>query len=235
MGRMEELGVHPNSGQGASAASFVHSVIVERAVRRRISLLGPRHRHPRHLRPDGPEPRRPDELPPGEEGDAHSSWLAQGGRLLIETHETFAPDPTGFPFVYDISNPANPVRLERVHLPGQRLRLRPRPEGPGQPRLLLLVLQRRRHGRPLQPGEPAAPGADDPAAGRVQPRLPVLHRPVHVDLGVFPYRDYILASDEANGLWGSRSATDSLAGGSGHPGPPARLRAVAVEIFYCPV
>ena len=51
-----------------------------------------------------------------EEGDAHSSALARGGRLLVETHET----PGGKPTFWNISNPKHPVRLG-VFAPPKRL------------------------------------------------------------------------------------------------------------------
>jgi hypothetical protein len=43
-----------------------------------------------------------------EAGDAHSAAIAQGGNLLVETHET---GRTGVPSFWDISDPALPVRL----------------------------------------------------------------------------------------------------------------------------
>lgn len=61
---------------------------------------------------------------PNEEGNAHSSWLARGGNLLIQTEEDFDPSPHevletawGYPRFYDISEPANPVLLSTFKLP----------------------------------------------------------------------------------------------------------------------
>ena len=52
----------------------------------------------------------------GEQGDAHSTALARGGRLLIETHETYLGKPT----LWNIANPRHPVRLS-VLSPPKRL------------------------------------------------------------------------------------------------------------------
>ena len=47
------------------------------------------------------------------QGDAHSAWLLNGERLLLETHETIH----GRPIVWNVANPARPVRLATVRLP----------------------------------------------------------------------------------------------------------------------
>ena len=59
-----------------------------------------------------------------EEGNAHSSWTAMGGNLLIQADEDFdpAPDPAletswGYPRFFDIGDPANPVQLSTFKLP----------------------------------------------------------------------------------------------------------------------
>ncbi len=46
------------------------------------------------------------------QGNAHSAWLANGGRILVETHETAG----GRPVIYDVGNPAAPKRLAIVRL-----------------------------------------------------------------------------------------------------------------------
>lgn len=64
---------------------------------------------------------------PEETGNAHSVWLARGGTILIETNEPGNPreNPAlefawGHPRIYDISDPANPVRLSEFELPSTR-------------------------------------------------------------------------------------------------------------------
>ena len=47
------------------------------------------------------------------QGNAHSAWLMSGGKVLLETHETIR----GRPIVWNIADPAHPVRLATVRLP----------------------------------------------------------------------------------------------------------------------
>lgn len=58
--------------------------------------------------------------------NAHSSWLADGGRVLIQNDEDFDPSPDpngvvetswGYARYVDISDPAHPGRLTRFELP----------------------------------------------------------------------------------------------------------------------
>jgi hypothetical protein len=59
-----------------------------------------------------------------QEGNAHSSWIARGGRILVETIEDFAPAPSsagveqawGYTRMFDISNPARPRQLSTFEL-----------------------------------------------------------------------------------------------------------------------
>jgi hypothetical protein len=143
---------------------------------------------------------------PGQ-GNVHSAWLAEGGRIMLETHETLH----GRPVVWQIADPAHPVRLATVQLPGR-----------------------------LQPGgdssSPLADSVHDPkVAGRYayfswygqgvalfdlknprKPRFLTRFRPRPErdghDLlcpggsctavwGVFPTPKYVLASDLNSGLW----------------------------------
>jgi hypothetical protein len=109
-GAWRELGVRPNAGRGDFVhANFVHSVMTnEQATRAFLSYwdLGTvildisNPAAPRYL---GRTPRSDSE------GDAHSAWLAKGGRILIETHE----NGVGRPFIYDISTPSRPRLLSR--------------------------------------------------------------------------------------------------------------------------
>ena len=47
------------------------------------------------------------------QGNAHSAWLANGEKTLLETHETLH----GRPVVWNVADPAHPVRLATVRLP----------------------------------------------------------------------------------------------------------------------
>jgi hypothetical protein len=49
------------------------------------------------------------------QGNAHSSWLLPGEKILLETHETLH----GRPVVWNVGNAAHPVRLATVRLPWQ--------------------------------------------------------------------------------------------------------------------
>jgi len=119
-GAWTELGVHPNNGRGRFLKSnFAHSVTVDASATRAyvaywdlgtVTLDISNPAAPRYVGRTGTtsEP----------EGDAHSVWLGNGGRLLVETHES----STGRPTFYDISNSARPRRLGALALPS-----------PGQP------------------------------------------------------------------------------------------------------
>lgn len=48
------------------------------------------------------------------QGAAHSTYITDGGRTLIETHETEA----GLPQLYDITNPARPRLLSTFAVEG---------------------------------------------------------------------------------------------------------------------
>jgi hypothetical protein len=48
------------------------------------------------------------------QGATHSSDVDPASKVLVETHETLG----GLPAIYDISNPANPVELSHVDIPG---------------------------------------------------------------------------------------------------------------------
>ncbi|HWB73246.1 MAG TPA: hypothetical protein VG452_13615 [Egibacteraceae bacterium] len=72
---------------------------------------------------------------PHQEGNAHSAWLAAGGRILVETDEDVEPTPVGplergwgHPRVFDLSDPAHPSLLAEVELASTR---QLPPPGPG--------------------------------------------------------------------------------------------------------
>ncbi len=49
------------------------------------------------------------------QGNAHSAWLMDRERILLETHETIH----GRPVVWNVADPAHPVRLATVRLPAR--------------------------------------------------------------------------------------------------------------------
>lgn len=113
-GAWRHLGIKPTSGRGRLAGNFVHSVITNSAATKAylsywdlgtviLDIRDPRK--PRYL---GRTPRVDGE------GDAHSAALARGGKVLIETHETY----DGHPTLFDISDPSRPKKLSDFRLPG---------------------------------------------------------------------------------------------------------------------
>jgi hypothetical protein len=116
-GAWRTLGIHPFQGRGtfgAVSGNLVHSVITNRAGTRAFLSywdLGT-------VILDISRPSRPryvgrTTFPRGAPGDAHSAWLDERERLLVETHETTGGRPTFF----DVSNPRRPVRLAEFALP----------------------------------------------------------------------------------------------------------------------
>jgi hypothetical protein len=149
------------------------------------------------------------------QGNAHSAWLASGGRILVETHETDG----GKPVYYDVRNPARPKQLALVRLTKAQLARGARGSVLGQ-----------------VSGVTLTDSVHDPkvmanlaffswyAQGVVvfdvsnvrKPRfvtrfLPTPVRDAHglfcpggrcrAVWGVFPMRNYVLASDILSGLW----------------------------------
>jgi hypothetical protein len=208
-GAWRELGIHPTSGTTPLNRNIVHSVIVNRtATRAYLSYwdLGT-------VILDISDPSRPlflgrTTFEAGEPGNAHSAWLAKGGNLLVEARESFgAPGSArvGVPAIYDISDPTSPVRLatfshpdlldlgETVHDPkirGSRLFLSWYQEG-----IVLVDISR--------PASPRLITQFVPPATFVNPdwSLCVGPPPCSSIWGVFVHRNYVLASDEAQGLW----------------------------------
>jgi hypothetical protein len=116
-GAWKQLGIYPRNGRGHFSFNYVHSVRTNATgTKAYLSYwdLGT-------VILDIRKPARPRYLGrtsfrPGEEGDAHSTALAAGGRILIETHETAGGTPT----LWNIANPRHPVRLA-TFTPPQRL------------------------------------------------------------------------------------------------------------------
>jgi hypothetical protein len=219
-GAWAELDVFPffTDENGVDRASFVHSVIGKRK-RAYLSYwdLGT-------VILDVSDPANPKylgrtEYAPNEEGNAHSSWLARGRKLLIQTDEDFDPSPHpvletswGYVRFFDISDPSDPVQLSTFKLPSTTV------FPPPTPFEAFSVHDPKVRGRlayfswytegvvvvdisdPAQP-EFVAQAVPEPAADP----LGFLGPPgVKFTLvwGVFPYREkLILASDMNSGLW----------------------------------
>lgn len=217
-GAWAQLGVAPVEGQGNEfPASFVHSVITNRtATRAYLSYwdLGT-------VILDISDPAHPQfvgrtHFPPEAEGNAHSSWLAKGGNLLIQTDEDFDPEPGwGFPRFLDISDPANPVQIGTLTLPttnqlppplgffsvydpkvrGGRAYFSWYSEG-------VVVADISRPSAPRVIAHFVPPPTADPMGffGPFFLGLPD-NPPFPFVWGVFPHRNYVLASDINSGLW----------------------------------
>ena len=210
-GSWKALGIHPNNGRGVYPANLVHSVITDDAAKRAylshwdlgtvmLDISNPAR--PRYL---GRTHARPEEA----QGDAHSSALFRDGRLLIETHETVL----GRPSIYDVSNPRRPALLSEIHLPAADAA--PKPHVPyfahsvHDPKVLgdhaffswyrhgVVVADVSRPARPRIVARFLPSAAPDPAGdtcGNGSGPCPFVW-------GVFPTKDYVLASDMNSGLW----------------------------------
>ena len=142
------------------------------------------------------------------QGSVHSAWLADHGRVLLETHEI----AHGRPVVWSIANPAQPRRLAFVQLPA---RFHPAGHYTGLPLedsvhdpkavgklayfswygqgVVLFDLTNPRKPRFLTRFRPPpTPDAHD---------LLCPHASCTAVWGVFPMRRYVLASDLNSGLW----------------------------------
>jgi hypothetical protein len=216
-GSWKALGIHPNQGRGVYPANLVHSVITDDAARRAylsnwdlgtVILDISRPSRPRYLgrtRLQASEP----------QGDAHSAALAKGGRILLESHET----TLGRPSVFDVSNPRKPVLLADIHLPAADTA--PKPYVPNyahsvhDPKVLgdhaffswyrdgVVVADISRPARPKIVARFVPSSMPDPAGdtcGNGGDPCPFVW-------GVFPTKDYVLASDMNSGLWVLRLTT----------------------------
>ncbi len=218
-GAWAELGVHPFAGFGASPANFVHSIVG--------AVVGNQHRAYLSYWDlgtvilDVSDPANPQflgrtDFGPGEEGNAHSAWLARGGNILIQADEDFAPvgpdsfeDAWGYARIFDISDPANPVQLSTFEMPSTR---QFPPPGPGffsvhDPKVRgntlylsyyaegVVVVDISDPANPRKLAQFVPEPSEDPFGfffpGVAFPNV----------WGVYVDRDYVLASDINNGLW----------------------------------
>jgi hypothetical protein len=224
-GAWAELGVYPLDGQGNEfPASFVHSVITNRTATRAylsywdlgtVILDIARPSHPRFIG-------RTD-FASDEEGNAHSSWLGRGGHLLIQTDEDFDPEPGpdtepgwGYPRFFDISDPANPVQIATLTLPTTTTQLPPQlgffsvhdPKVHGGRAYFswysegVVVADISRPAAPRVLAHFVPPPTADPMGffGPFFLGLPD-NPPFPFVWGVFPHRNYVVASDINSGLW----------------------------------
>jgi hypothetical protein len=197
-GAWRELGIRPDEG---GRIRYAHSVITNRAATRAyvsywdlgtviLDIEDPRH--PRYLgRTSG--------------RDTHSAWLADGERVLLETHET----ANGRPTLYDVSDPARPRRLGRVPLPGRPSSKRTFTTGVHDPKARgrlaffswfrrgIVVADISSPARPRLLAHFVPPAGKDATGGRLcKPK-----RSCPLVWGVYPERRYVLASDMNTGLW----------------------------------
>jgi hypothetical protein len=142
------------------------------------------------------------------QSNAHSAWLMRGGNVLVETHET----AHGRPVVWNIADPAHPVRLATVQLPN---RLRPGGDYTGLPLADSVhdpkVVGRYAYFSWYGQGVPLF-DVSNPSRPRYLTRFrppPTLDRhdllcprsSCTMVWGVFPTARYVLVSDLSSGLW----------------------------------
>jgi hypothetical protein len=187
-----QWGAMADLGRPASTAEFVHSVITnDQGTRAYLSYwnLGT-------VILDISNPANPVYLGRTNAPATHSAAIAQGGNLLIETHEILA----GVPTLYDISGPANPVRLNDFVIDGYQSDTVHDPKIRGSTAyfswyslgVVLADISR--------PGEPTFLAQFVPESDVQNPDF--FCPPFCVEVwGVFVDRDYILASSMNSGLW----------------------------------
>jgi hypothetical protein len=218
-GAWEELGIPPRYTDelGRNRRSFVHSVIG--------AVSGNPHRAYLSYWDTGTvildvkDPADPrflgrTEFEPHHEGNAHSAWLARGDNLLIQADEDFNPTERagfegawGYPRIFDISDPTNPVQIARFELPTTR---QASPDRPGDftvhdPKVRgnkvylswyaegVVVLDISDPRNPEQIAQFLPPPAEDPMGFFVPAQVNVW--------GVDVHSSYAVASDMSSGLW----------------------------------
>jgi hypothetical protein len=187
-----QWGAMADLGRLASPAEFVHSVITNaQATRAYLSYwdLGT-------IILDISNPASPVYLGRTNAPATHSAAIARGGNLLIETHEIEA----GVPTLYDITDPANPVRLSDFVIDGYQFDTVHDPKIAGGTAyfswyslgVVLADISR--------PAEPRFLAQFVPESDIENPDF--FCPPFCVEVwGVFVDRNYILASSMNSGLW----------------------------------
>lgn len=218
-GAWRDLGIDPFPALGSFPFNFVHSVVgSEDGKRAYVSYwdLGT-------VILDVSDPSNPQflgrtEYAAHEEGNAHSAWLARGGNLLVQTDEDFDPGfftppgteiSWGYTRLFDISRPSSPVQLGTFKLP-TTTQFPPAAAGDftvHDPKVLgsSLYLSYYAEGVVVaditRPSEPrfVAQFVPEPSADPFELFFPGEEFPFV--WGVFPERNFVLASDINSGLW----------------------------------
>jgi len=184
---------------GADSRYLVHSVITNAAATRAylsywnlgtviLDIHDPAH--PAYL----------GRTPVGQ-GNAHSAWLTGGGKIMLETHEV----ARGRPVVWQIADPAHPVQLSTVRVRSGRQR--PRPEGAGPLRLLLVVWAGRCALRPEEPGQAALRDPIPPTTRARRPRPALPRCLVHGRVGRLPHPELRAGLGPQLGALGAQSSS----------------------------
>lgn len=217
-GGQADLGIAADDGLGSFSVNFVHSVIGNEAGTRAYVS----HWDLGTVILDMTDPANPTYIgrtryAPNEEGNAHSAWLARGENLLVQADEDFDPGwftppgteiSWGYARFFDISNPANPVQLSTFKLP--RTTMFPPATGDftvHDPKVVgnTVYFSYYTEGvvavditRPQQPTM-IAQWLPEPSADPFGLFFP--GEKFASVWGVYPERNYVLASDINNGLW----------------------------------
>lgn len=187
-----QWGAMADLGLPASAGDFVHSVITnDQATRAYLSYwnLGT-------VILDISDPANPEYLGRTNAPASHSAAITRGGDLLVETHEIL----TGVPTLYDISNPASPVKLNDFVIDDYQFDTVHDPKVRGAAAyfswysLGVVVADISR------PAEPKFLAQFVPQHNVVNPDF-FCSTPCSEIWGVYVDRDYVLASDMNSGLW----------------------------------
>jgi hypothetical protein len=206
----------PLSAPGGDHRRLVHSVITNAAATRAYLSywrLGT-------VILDVSNPSKPRYLGRTEtgQGNAHSAWLMRGEKILLETHEL----PHGRPVVWNVADPAHPVKLATVRLPA---RLQPGGSYTGlaladsvhDPKAVGRYAYFSWYGQGValfdlkSPRKPRFLARFRPPPGRDDHGLLCPGKRCTAVWGVFVMPRYVLASDLNSGLWvlarGSREAS----------------------------
>jgi hypothetical protein len=203
----KELHLCTPLGHGVEQQAYlVHSVITNAAATRAylsywdlgtvlLDIGDPAH--PRYL----------GRTDPGQ-GKVHSAWLTQGGKVMLETHEL----THGRAVVWQIADPAHPVKLATVQLPAS---LRPGGASGGiglndsvhDPKILGRYAYFSWYGQGAavfdlkNPRKPRFVARFRPPPKRDGHGLVCPGGACTAVWGVFPTAKYVLASDMSSGLW----------------------------------